>query len=203
MKMCYCSSLVQVDNAISVVIIQHPKEEMHPFNTGRIANLCLTKSKLIVAESLPDTELPNMLRTPSILLYPSLPWLPDINQCNERPTSLAHFQQLIVIDATWRKSKRILHLHPELQHLPRLSLKGNITSSYQIRRTSIAEGLSTLESIVEALQILEPGNNFQPLLKPFERMINLQLSIDKPAIDKPAIDKPAIDKPTADKSTID
>ena len=185
LPVCYCSSLVQVANTIRVLIIQHPLEQKHPFNTGRMAHLCLGNSELIVAEKLSATQLTSILNTPSALLYPSLTWLPDtpeikpaINSGNRESAVRSNIQQLIVIDATWNKSKKILHLHPALQNLPRLHLKGNLSSNYQIRKTTVANGLSTLESIVKALNIIEPKaegeSGFEAMLQPFERMIGLQ-----------------------------
>ena len=179
---CYCSALVQIANKIKVVLILHPLEQKHPFNTGRIAQLCLSNSELIIAETFSDDALEDLLSKPSALLYPSLEWLPETDELNSQslddtnsPTK-PKIEQLIVIDATWRKSKKILHLHPPLQSLPRLSLSGGLTSNYQIRKTSMEDGLSTIESIVEALQILEPEGDFKPMLKPFEKMVALQQS---------------------------
>lgn len=176
---CYCSALVQIANKIKVVLILHPLEQKHPFNTGRIAQLCLSNCELIIAESFSEKALENLLSKPSALLYPSLDWLPETEELNGQSldnTANPKIEQLIVIDASWRKSKKILHLHPPLQNLPRLSLSGGLTSNYQIRKTSMEDGLSTIESIVEALQILEPEGDFKPMLKPFEKMVALQKS---------------------------
>jgi DTW domain-containing protein YfiP len=72
----------------------------------------------------------------------------------------------------------MLHLHPALQKLPRHHLKGNLSSNYQIRKTTVTNGLSTLESIVKALNSLEPkgedARGFEAMLQPFEMMIALQ-----------------------------
>jgi DTW domain-containing protein len=179
LPVCYCSALVQVTNTIKVLIIQHPLEQKHPFNTGRMAHLCLSNSELIVAETLSEIQLASSLKTPSALLYPSLPWLANISEMepeNEDSTVHSKIQQLIVIDATWNKSKKILHLHPALQKLPRHHLKGNLSSNYQIRKTTVANGLSTLESIVKALNTIEPKREgeFEAMLQPFEMMIALQ-----------------------------
>ena len=181
LPVCYCSALVQVANTTRVLIIQHPLEQKHPFNTGRMAHLCLSNSELIVAETLSATQLASILKTPSALLYPSLPWLPDtaeikpaIKPGNKESAVHSNIQQLIVIDATWNKSKKILHLHPALQKLPRLHLKDNLSSNYQIRKTTVANGLSTLESIVKALNTMEPEGEFEAMLQPFEMMIGLQ-----------------------------
>lgn len=185
LPVCYCSALVQIVNKIKVVILLHPLEQKHPFNTGRIAHLCLNNSELIVTETLSEEALEQLLSTPSALLYPSLAWLPETPEislqtksANPKQSAAPIIQQLIVIDATWRKSKKVLLLHPRLQTLPRVNLTGGLTSSYKIRKTSIEDGLSTIESIVEAMQILEPNTNsdFKKMLKPFEKMIALQPS---------------------------
>jgi DTW domain-containing protein YfiP len=176
LSVCYCSALVQVANKIKVLIIQHPLEVTHPFNTGRMAHLCLANSELIIAESLSPEELNNLLATPSVLLYPSLAWLSEPDCSLDLQKSNSNVQQLIVIDATWRKSKKILHLHPQLQQLPRLSLEGDLTSNYQIRKSSLPNSLSTVESVVNAMRLLDPGTDFELMLKPFKRMIELQRS---------------------------
>jgi DTW domain-containing protein YfiP len=153
----------------------------HPFNTGRMAHLCLSNSELIVAETLSNIQLASILNSPSALLYPLLPWLPntpEIEPGKKESTVHNNIQQLIVIDATSNISKKMLHLHPALQNLPRHHLKGNLSSNYQIRKTTVANGLSTLESIVKALNITEPRGGgeggFEAMLQPFEMMINLQ-----------------------------
>jgi DTW domain-containing protein YfiP len=181
LRVCYCSALVKVVNTTRVLIIQHPLEQKHPFNTGRMAHLCLSNSELIVAETLSTIQLASILNTPSALLYPSLPWLPntpEIEPGKKESAVHSNIQQLIVIDATWNKSKKMLHLHPALQKLPRHHLKGNLSSNYQIRKTTVANGLSTLESIVKALNAMEPKSEgeggFEAMLQPFEMMINLQ-----------------------------
>lgn len=166
-----------VANTTKVLIIQHPLEAKHPFNTGRMAHLCLSNSELIIKETLSAAKLASILNTPSALLYPSLPWLPSTPQIKPPTKASADnsiIEQLIVIDATWNKSKKILHLHPDLQDLPRLHLKGNLISNYQIRKTTVANGLSTLESIVMALNTIEPEGEFEAMLRPFEMMIGLQ-----------------------------
>lgn len=174
LKVCYCSALVHIANRIKVLIIQHPLEQKHPFNTGRMAHLCLANSELVVAESLSEAELAQLLKPASALLYPSLEWLPIVERVEAGPAQTRELEQLVVIDATWRKSKKMLHLHPALQQLPRVSFEGELNSNYQIRHSSLANSLSTLESIVVAMQQLEPAKAFQTMLKPFEKMIALQ-----------------------------
>ncbi|WP_334078304.1 tRNA-uridine aminocarboxypropyltransferase [Microbulbifer sp. M83] len=177
LNVCYCSALVHIANHIKVLIIQHPLEVKHPFNTGRMAHLCLENSELVVAETLDDTELARLLAPRSALLYPNLDWLPAVEQVGEGgQLARGPLEQLVVIDASWRKSKKMLHQHPALQQLPRVSFAGEFKSNYQVRHSSLANSLSTVESITKAMQGLEPGQDFEPLLKPFEQMIALQQS---------------------------
>ncbi|UHQ54159.1 MULTISPECIES: tRNA-uridine aminocarboxypropyltransferase [Microbulbifer] len=177
LNVCYCSALVHIANHIKVLIIQHPLEVKHPFNTGRMAHLCLENSELVVAETLDDTELARLLAPRSALLYPNLDWLPAVEQVGEGgQLARGPLEQLVVIDASWRKSKKMLHLHPTLQQLPRVSLEGELQSNYQVRRSSLANSLSTIESVAMAMDRLEPAGRFELMLKPFEQMIALQQS---------------------------
>ena len=172
---CYCDSLISVFSQIKVLIIQHPLEEKHPFNTARMARLCLKNSELITSKDLTLTRLEQILSVPSVLLYPSLEWMTDTQIVDHADN---RYQQLIVIDATWRKSKKILFEQPILQQLPRINLTGNLHSNYKIRTSKLENSLSTIESIVSGMEILEPQQNFQPLLSPFNRMIALQQSLE-------------------------
>ncbi|WP_160153753.1 tRNA-uridine aminocarboxypropyltransferase [Microbulbifer sp. ALW1] len=174
LKVCYCSALVHIPNRIKVLIIQHPQEEKHPFNTGRMAHLCLENSELIVAETLPEQALARLLEPRSALLYPSLSWLPEVPQMEAGTPQAEGLEQLVVIDATWRKSKKILHLHPVLQQLPQVSFEGALSSEYQIRHSSLENSLSTIESIAAAMAQFEPEGDFQRILRPFKRMVALQ-----------------------------
>lgn len=177
LNVCYCSALVHIPNRIRVLIIQHPLEQKHPFNTGRMAHLCLENSELMVAECLSDEELAQLLKPGSALLYPSLSWLPEVGQVEPGTPQAGALAQLIVIDATWRKSRKMLHLHPALQRLPRVGFEGALASEYRIRHSSLSNSLSTLESITLAMQQLEPECDFQAMLRPFKHMISLQIDV--------------------------
>nr|WP_043316422.1 tRNA-uridine aminocarboxypropyltransferase [Microbulbifer sp. HZ11] len=177
LKTCYCDDLVYIPSHIKVMIIQHPLEEKHPFNTGRMAHLCLPNSTLVVAERLPDNKLAELLKPRSALLYPSLEWLPQVPELVPGGPGACELEQLVVIDATWRKSKKMLHLHPVLQKLPRVSFAGAINSNYQIRHSSMENSLSSLESIALAMDALEPEGGFTRLLRPFEKMVSTQLEL--------------------------
>jgi DTW domain-containing protein YfiP len=85
--------------------------------------------------------------------------------------------RLVVLDGTWRKSRKMLHLNPLLQQLPRLSLKDMAASHYVIRKAHRPDQLSTLEATCAALSQLEQNTErFAPLLAAFDGFVGQQLA---------------------------
>jgi DTW domain-containing protein YfiP len=81
--------------------------------------------------------------------------------------------RLVVIDATWRKSLRLLLEHPALGALPRLALADPAPTRYRaIRAARRPDQVSTLEATVQALAMLEgPAFDGAPLLDAFGRFV--------------------------------
>ena len=69
----------------------------------------------------------------------------------------------------------MLHLNPLLAQLPRVTLPEGAVSRYRLRKAPGPGALSTLEAIVQALEILEPATSFTALLRPFEALIEGQI----------------------------
>lgn len=172
-SVCYCSHLVALNNRVKLLIIQHPQEVSHPFNTARIVALCLSNVELTVAELLDEELISRIENSNSLLLYPDT----QIGSTGEEFSEKAGYgklEQLIVLDASWKKSKKMLFSNPALQKLPRLSLSDTQPSQYRIRKSAIKGALSTLESVVEAYKVIEPESDLTSLMRPFERMIQIQ-----------------------------
>lgn len=84
--------------------------------------------------------------------------------------------RLVIIDATWRKSRKMLYLNPLLQTLPRLSLEQMPASHYRIRKAHKADQLSSLEACAYALMRLENDEDkYQCLLQAFDGFVDQQL----------------------------
>ena len=81
--------------------------------------------------------------------------------------------RLVVLDATWRKSLRMLLEHPALAALPRLPLDLPEPTRYRaIRAARRPDQVSTLEATVQALAMLEgPSFDAAPLLDAFGRFV--------------------------------
>jgi DTW domain-containing protein YfiP len=169
---CLCSLIPSLDSRTRVLLLQHPSEVNHALNTARLAALGLTNAELIVGEVFED--LPTLLNRPGYrarLLFPADDAQPmQAYDVSDEPLLL------VVPDGTWRKARKMLHLNPLLAALPRVTLAEGGVSRYRLRKAPGPGALSTIEAIVQALQTLEPSASFEPLLKPFEALIEGQIA---------------------------
>jgi DTW domain-containing protein YfiP len=84
--------------------------------------------------------------------------------------------RLIVLDGTWRKSRKLLYQNPLLQRLPRLALCDMPASHYLIRKAHRPDQRSTLEATCAALMQLEGRvAPFAPLLQAFDGFVAQQM----------------------------
>ncbi len=169
---CLCSLIPQLDSRTRVLLLQHPSEVNHALNTARLAALGLNNAELIVGEVFED--LPVLLNPPGYqarLLFPA-----DDAQPLQAYTPSDQPLLLVVPDGTWRKARKLLHLNPLLAALPRVTLAEGAVSRYRLRKAPGPGALSTVEAIVQALQTLEAPTSFEPLLRPFEALIEGQIA---------------------------
>ena len=169
---CLCPLIPNLDSRTRVLLLQHPSEVNHALNTARLAALGLSNAELIVGEVFED--LPALLNRPGYrarLLFPADDAQP-MQAYGESDEPLL----LVVPDGTWRKARKMLHLNPLLAALPRVTLAEGGVSRYRLRKAPGPGALSTIEAIAQALQTLEPSASFEPLLKPFEALIEGQIA---------------------------
>ncbi|KAH7285462.1 hypothetical protein KP509_33G029200 [Ceratopteris richardii] len=84
---------------------------------------------------------------------------------------------LLVLDGTWSKAKRIYFENPWLKTIPHFKLSPSSPSLYEgVRKQPKSGYLSTLESIIYALKILEPDiiEGLDNLLEVFNSMLDDQ-----------------------------
>lgn len=162
--------LVKIYSVWPVKILQHPHEAKHALGTARIAALCLQTCELAIATEQASETFIGAEENP-VLVYPgpdSLP-LDTLQGSPARP--------LLFLDATWRKSRRMLLESPALAQLPRYSLPNPPISRYRIRREPMPEALSTLEAIVHSLALLEGDlEKFEPLLRIMDALVDEQIA---------------------------
>ncbi len=170
---CLCALIPQLDSRTRVLLLQHPSEVSHALNTARLAALGLTHAQLRVGEVFDDLDqLINQPGYQARLLFPG----EDAQVLTAYELADKSLPLLLVVpDGTWRKVRKLLHLNPMLAQLPRVTLPQGAVSRYRLRKAPGPGALSTLEAIVQALEILEAPTSFAPLLRPFEALIEGQI----------------------------
>lgn len=182
---CICRWITQVAPLHEVLILQHPLESRQAKGSALLLHLSLKGSRLVAGETFGSEDLQRLLYAPfnsgperihPVLLYPDMP----LSSVPDGPAGIPSAPcrlRLVVLDGTWRKSRKLLFLNPMLQALPRMSLQQVDPTRYRIRKAHAPDQLSTLEATCQALAQLE-GNEtkYLPLLQAFEGFVNEQLA---------------------------
>lgn len=154
--------------------------------SARLLQLSLPHSRLLVGEQFDAAELQAALHQPwagnpgtepryTLLLYPEtteqdtalhlLPAAPLPTHWPCPPQQL----RLVLIDGTWRKSRKMLYLNPALQSLSRLALHDVPPSGYAIRKAHLPGQLSSFEAGALALGQLEGWTEQSPALQSLQQ----------------------------------
>ena len=176
-------------------MLQHPLEVSNAKGSARLLHLSLQHSQLLIGEQFDEQQLlqligkpsylPEMVPVHTVLLYPDttendaqdIQTLPAPKFVLETSGVQASQIRLIVLDATWRKSRKMLYRNPVLQGLPRFSLADIPASHYRIRKAHKADQLSTLEATIYALMRLENAEDeYLRLLDAFDGFVGQQLA---------------------------
>ena len=143
--------------------------------SARLLHLSLARSTLVEGEAFDVALLQSLLveggKTP-LLLYPDTPDMPSPPALTPALTADPGALRLVVLDGTWRKSRKMLYQNPLLQALPRLPLRQMPASHYLIRKAHAPDQLSTLEASCHALAQLQGDTaGFGPLLDAFDQFV--------------------------------
>lgn len=188
-KTCLCSFITSIDNHIELGILQHPNELGHSKGTAIIAQLSLNKVRHWVAEDvahLDDLHL-WMASGKVYLLYPQTEedagtyqtyTIKELRGLSvEYPAEQSSSIKVLMLDATWRKSYKMMQVNPVLQQLDRVVLSPSNHSGYLIRKQKNEMSLSSIEAIYELLSQFESDpDKYQPLLDVFANMQKTHLS---------------------------
>ena len=178
-RACICRWTTPTANLTDVLLLQHPLEVGNAKNSLRLLELSLARRAVVVGEQFAPDVLQALLlgpepgRSQPVLLYPDVPGLPSTAPAPDASQPL----RLVVLDATWRKSRKMLALNPALQALPRLALQDPPPSRYLVRKAHRDGQLSTLEAVCQALMQIEGDQRrYLPLLTAFDGFVAEQLA---------------------------
>jgi DTW domain-containing protein YfiP len=176
-KTCVCSALTCVENQSRIIILQDKNEVSNAKNTARLLALLLTNFSIIRSDDLVSMkELKNAcLDHPAsfALFFPSNnsdafeSYFSTIQKNNN--VAPGPIKNLLFIDGTWRKAKRLYLSNEWLQSLPNFHFNKQLEGLYRIRKTSIDNGLSTLESVAYVIARTD-GMPSKPFYDVFEKM---------------------------------
>lgn len=188
---CLCCHVRIVHQRTRLLVLQHPEEAQHPFNTARLAVMSLHNAECWIGERF--EALPQAIAQAQypVLLFPGEHALniahgstPGNSTDHSEPC--AHTPQtstdtllpdlLIVPDGTWRQAGRLVRENPALDAVQRVQIPEGAPSAYQIRCTHKPGAVSTLEAIVRVLQYWEPDTDFSPVEQLFKRMVSQQIA---------------------------
>jgi DTW domain-containing protein len=205
---CICQWVRRIESQVELLILQHPLELHHAKGSARLLHLCMVASKIVIGEVF-DTGLLGQLldgpfevnaardlspknRRQAVLLYPKTalgaqhaPMLmPEPWVCPDR-------LRLVVIDGTWRKTRKMLALNPQLASLPRIHLT-DVPSNYVIRKAHRSDQLSTFEATCAALLQIEGASAaVANLLEGFMGFVGQQMANAKTSL--PELETPGND----------
>jgi DTW domain-containing protein YfiP len=159
------------------VILQHPREARLAICSAWLARLSLVNAELHRGVRFGEgSDVRALGTTPgAAVLFPSEGATPAARLADAPPPIL------FAVDGTWQQAGKMLAQNPWLGALPRVSIDAGRPSGYGALRKEPGEiHLSTIEAIALALGALERDPaRFEPMVKAFHRMVELQLGCAK------------------------
>ena len=178
---CMCLHVKSVDTKIKFIILMHPKEFKKVKNgTGHLTHLSLSNSKLFIGVDFTNHKEINEIISAceSFVLYPS----EDAINISKENLEVKKDIAIFIIDSTWSCSIKMLRESKNLQNLKHISFDATKLSQFKIKEQPEDYCLSTIESTLSVLEILNNSkfenidtNDLDNFLNPFEKMVDYQL----------------------------
>lgn len=189
---CLCKYTKEIDTGIKFILLMHPKEaKRQRTGTGNLAHISLKNSEIIVGLDFSKNErLQTLLNDPQY--YPVMMY-PGEDAWTAKKDGFAQILQgrtllVLILDATWFCSKKMIEHNPFLLELPRISFYGNYQSIFTFKHEPRPEYISTIESCYYFIKEMQENNlvnkdiNPEPLMDVFKEMIKYQLQAENERI---------------------
>lgn len=189
---CLCKYTEELDTGIKFVFLMHPKEaKRQRTGTGNLAHISLKDSEIIVGLNFAEnTRLNQLLQDPQyypVMMYPGEDaWTArkeGLKEVLEGKTLL-----VLILDATWFCSRKMIEHNPFLLELPRISFYGDYRSIFTFKHEPRPEYISTIEScyyFIKEMQensLVDKNINPEPMMNVFKEMIKFQLQAENERI---------------------
>jgi len=179
-----CPHVRPIETKTKFVILMHPKEFKKIKNgTGHLTRLSLPNSELYVDLDFTHHRAVNgLIEDKNNLCYVLYPGSESLNLNKERIEAKGRQLVIFIIDSTWACSVKMLRLSRNLQALPKLSFTHTRSSQFEIKGQPEAFCLSTIESALTILELLNEHRMeiieeeaFDRFLEPFKAMVAYQI----------------------------
>ena len=181
---CMCKYIVPLETKTRFVILMHPKEFRKTKNgTGHFTNLSLSNCELHVGVDFTnDVSINNILNDKNNACYVLYPSDTSINLNTTSIHKSTKNTVIFLIDATWPCSRSMLLRSPNLDALEKVSFTHTKVSNFQFKTQPKDYCLSTMESTLCVLELLNAHNDenldaksLKSFLLPFEKMVAYQV----------------------------
>ncbi len=152
---CICALIPRLELRTRLSLVIHHRELKRTTNTGRLAIESLVNSQMFVRGRPGEVlDLSTTIKSHerALLFFPAddaIDLTTEFVAADPRPI------HLIVPDGNWRQASKVAIRHPELANLPRVKIAARNLASDHLRVEHLPEGMSTLEAIAAALEIIE------------------------------------------------
>jgi DTW domain-containing protein YfiP len=150
-SVCLCPAIPRIATRTQFLLLRHASELGRPTNSGRWAALALERAS-VLDYAVPGraVDLDGLAAAGTMVLFPS----PHAAPLEAAPP------RLVVLDATWAQARRMVQRIPSLRALPRLTLppRPSPARPKPMRRSTVRGGVSTIEAIAGALELLGEGD---------------------------------------------
>ncbi|MCR5435510.1 MAG: DTW domain-containing protein [Treponema sp.] len=189
---CLCKYTKELDTGIKFVLLMHPKEfRRQRTGTGNIAHISLKDSEIIVGLDFEHNERLNALLNDKnyfpVLMYPGEDaWTAGKAGFKEEVGKRTLL--VIILDATWFCSKKMIDHNPFLLKLPKISFSGTYSSIFTFKHEPKPEYISTVECCyyfikeLQQIDMIKKDINPEPMMDAFKQMIKDQLTAENERI---------------------
>jgi DTW domain-containing protein YfiP len=162
----------------------HPKEYRKIKNgTGHLTHLSLPNSELHVGIDFSShTRINEILGDEKNICYLLYPSKESIEINSHKISREGREVVIFVIDSTWACSKKMLRLSSNISSLQSISFTHTKKSEFAIKEQPEDYCLSTIESVLCVMEILDKNGeeeitkeSFEGFLNPFKKMIDFQI----------------------------
>jgi DTW domain-containing protein len=176
-NLCICAFIPKIEIDTKILLLIHKSELARTTNSGRLAVKALTNSKMLIrGDKNHPLNLSNDISPDNILdkKYQSLLFFPSKNAVPLTKEFVSQHQwpiQLIVPDGNWRQASKVQNRHIELKDIPHVMISKTNKAQYHLRKEHSPEGMSTLEAIACALEIIEGPHVYESLMALYHKKL--------------------------------